>query len=196
MLFRWFRLLFGLATLAVLPGTVFASDSAVVDTDHDSLTDVQEVKYGTNPAAADTDGDGHSDGEEVAHGYDPLVSGDARLPKRIDIDLSEQRLRYSYGEFGEQGNFLISSGIRGRRTPAGAFAVTRKLPKVTYKGKGYYYPNAKWNLEFLPHYYIHGAYWHHNFGRPMSHGCVNVSYKDMPALYEFADVGTTITIHP
>lgn len=62
-------------------------------------------------------------------------------------------------------------------------------------GTTYNYPNTKWNLSFLPHYYIHGAYWHNNFGHPMSHGCVNVSYNDMEQLYNFVDVGTPVTIH-
>jgi lipoprotein-anchoring transpeptidase ErfK/SrfK len=43
-------------------------------------------------------------------------------------------------------------------------------------------------------YYIHGAYWHHNFGHPMSHGCINVAYANMEGLYNWADVGTPITI--
>ena len=36
--------------------------------------------------------------------------------------------------------------------------------------------------------------WHHNFGRPMSHGCVNVSYEDMEKLYNWAEEGTRIII--
>lgn len=158
--------------------------------------DELESRYGTDPLNPDTDGDGYLDGDEIYHGYDPLVAGSARLPKRIDIDLGEQRLRYYYGEFGEQGGFLVSTARRGYRTPTGTFQVTRKLPMHVYRGPGYYYPNAKWNLKFLPGYYIHGAYWHNNFGRPMSHGCVNAPYKDIEKLYEFAEVGTAVTIHP
>ncbi len=46
------------------------------DTDHDGLTDGQEVKtYKTNPLKTDTDGDGLSDGEEVLKYHtDPLKS--------------------------------------------------------------------------------------------------------------------------
>jgi lipoprotein-anchoring transpeptidase ErfK/SrfK len=72
------------------------------------------------------------------------------------------------------------------------------LPKVLYKGKGYYYPNTKWNLFFLQGseggYYIHGAYWHNQFGTPVSHGCINVSYKNMEGLYNWADLGTKVVI--
>lgn len=170
------------------------------DSDHDGLIDVEESHYGTNPQNPDTDGDGYEDGNEVFHGYDPLVLGldgprKGRLPKRIDVDLSEQRLRYYYGEFGEQRNFLISSGIKHLPTPKGTFQVLKKRPVVHYKGPGYDYPNAKWNLQFKTGYYIHGAYWHNSFGTPVSHGCVNVPYSEMEKLYEFADEGTKVTIH-
>lgn len=165
------------------------------DDDHDGLLPVEEISYHIDPANPDTDGDGYKDGDEISHGYNPLVPGDARLLKRIDIDLSEQRLRYFHGEFHEQGSFFISSGLKRMPTPKGIFQVQKKLPVVRYKGPGYDYPNAKWNLRFKPKYYIHGAYWHNNFGRPMSHGCVNVSYADMGKLYAFADEGTAITIH-
>lgn len=72
-----------------------------IDSDKDGLSDELEAKYSTDPENFDTDGDGYSDGEELNHGYDPLTGGNARLPKKIDVDLSKQRLRYSYGEFGE-----------------------------------------------------------------------------------------------
>jgi hypothetical protein len=42
------------------------------DPDNDDLTNVQEMRRGTNPLIADTDGDGWPDGVEVADGKDPL----------------------------------------------------------------------------------------------------------------------------
>lgn len=187
-----------IAVVLFLPGAVggFHADfNQPGDADHDGLLEAEEVSYHTDPANPDTDADGYKDGDEVSHGYDPLMPGEARLAKRIDIDLSEQRLRYFNGEFHEAGSFLISSGLRRMPTPKGSFRVLKKLPVVHYKGPGYDYPNAKWNLRFKPMYYIHGAYWHRNFGHPMSHGCINVSYADMEKLYPFADEGTPIVIH-
>ena len=122
------------------------------------------------------------------------------LNKRIDIDISEQQLRYYEGD-RIIGHILISSARKGYWTPRGTFAVQIKRPAVLYQGfnpdgtRSYYYPNTKWNMQIIPHYYIHGAFWHNNFGVPMSHGCVNVSYKDMEGLYNWADVGTPIFIH-
>lgn len=42
------------------------------DSDHDGLSDVDEVRYGTNPKSADSDLDGFLDGDEVKGGFDPL----------------------------------------------------------------------------------------------------------------------------
>lgn len=165
------------------------------DSDKDGLLDEQESKYGTNWQDSDSDDDGYFDGDEISHGYNPLVGGNARLPKRIEVDLSEQKLKYFYGEYGEQGNFRISSGLKRTPTPVGTFYIEKKKPSVNYSGKGYNYPNTKWNLQFMPRYYIHGAYWHNNFGQPMSHGCVNVDYENMEKLYDFTDEGIEVTIH-
>lgn len=166
-----------------------------IDSDKDGLQDELELKYGTDPQKFDTDQDTYNDGEEISHGYDPLKGNYARLPKRIEVDLSEQSLKYSYGEYGVQGVFLISSGLKNSPTPKGTFAVQYKQFSKLYRGPGYYLPNTKWNLNIVGGYFIHGAYWHNNFGHPMSHGCVNVSYKNMEGLYKFADVGTQVVIH-
>ena len=42
-----------------------------IDTDHDGLTDDQELTFGTSPTNADTDGDGYSDSVELSLGTDP-----------------------------------------------------------------------------------------------------------------------------
>jgi hypothetical protein len=34
---------------------------------------------------------------------------------------------------------------------------------------------------------LHGAYWHNNFGTPMSHGCVNLRNEDAKWLYDWTD---------
>jgi hypothetical protein len=42
-------------------------------------------------------------------------------------------------------------------------------------------------MYFYGAYSIHGAYWHNDFGRPRSHGCVNVPIADAKWLFEWAD---------
>ena len=65
--------------------TSIGTDPLVVDTDHDGLTDYEEVAWDTdattylpgsdlNPLVADTDGDGFKDGMESKAGYNPLLA--------------------------------------------------------------------------------------------------------------------------
>ncbi len=168
-----------------------------VDSDKDGLSDAWEIKLGTDLMNPDTDGDGFKDGDEVATGHDPLSTSTTPIEKHIYVDIKTQQLTYYFGTV-EMASFPISGGIKGMPTPLGEFTVLDKVPVKEYKGPGYDLPNTKWNLHFATGkygYYIHGAYWHHNFGHPMSHGCVNVSYKNMEPLYWFAQVGTKISIH-
>lgn len=117
--------------------------------------------------------------------------------KLIVVTLKDQDLKYFEGT-QLIGEFKISSGLPGTPTPPGSYTVLIKKPVVDYKGPDYDFKNTKWNLMFkkgkVLNFYIHGAYWHHNFGHPMSHGCVNVSYANMEPLYNWADVGTKIVI--
>jgi lipoprotein-anchoring transpeptidase ErfK/SrfK len=187
-----FLLIIGLMTPSALV------HAEIIDTDGDGLSDSDELLYRTDANNPDTDGDSYGDGIEVQHDYDPNENSDTILQRHIEISLADQSLTYFVGHY-EMKTIKISSGVRRTPTPKGSFAVLEKLPTVNYKGVGYNYPNTKWNLKFKysskGNYYIHGAYWHKNFGRPMSHGCINVSYADMEALYNWAKVGTVININ-
>lgn len=59
-------------------GVVPDKQKVNVDTDHDGLSDAEELRLGTDPNVADTDGDGFLDGDEIKAGFDPLKysSGD------------------------------------------------------------------------------------------------------------------------
>lgn len=170
----------------------------IVDSDSDGAPDSWEVKLGLNLKNPDTDGDGFVDGDEINAGYDPLGTSLEKIKKLITVDLKTQTLKYYFNDV-ELESFLISSGVWSMPTPTGDFTVIEKVPVKHYGGAGYdfYYPNTLWNLHFTTRtlrYYIHGAYWHNNFGKRMSHGCVNVSYLHMSRLYEFAEEGTPIEI--
>ena len=41
---------------------------------------------------------------------------------------------------------------------------------------------------------LHGTYWHSNFGTPMSHGCVNLPLDVAAWMYEWAPVGTAVSV--
>ncbi|HYF04886.1 MAG TPA: L,D-transpeptidase family protein [Patescibacteria group bacterium] len=120
--------------------------------------------------------------------------------RHISVNLKGQQLVYGWGNY-TAGVFKVSTGLKATPTPSGNFQVQKKLPLVNYIGPDYRYLNVKWNLLFYREkpgmlgFYIHGAYWHNRFGRTNSHGCINVSYKDMPKLYEWAETGDRIAIN-
>jgi lipoprotein-anchoring transpeptidase ErfK/SrfK len=96
----------------------------------------------------------------------------------------------------ELGSVPVSTGLLRTPTPRGEFSILRKVPVKHYIGEDFNLPNTKWNLEFKRSYYLHGAYWHNQFGiRPMSHGCVNIAYKDVEELYKFLDVGDKVKVY-
>lgn len=110
--------------------------------------------------------------------------------KWIDVSLSEQKLR------AWEGNklvmeFPISSGLWSP-TPTGTFSIWYKTRFQRMKGGskdlGTFYdlPNVPSNMFFYQGYAIHGAYWHNNFGHPMSHGCVNSPLANVAQLFEWS----------
>lgn len=167
-----------------------------VDSDSDYLNDKWELILGTGLMNPDSDGDLYLDGTEVAASYNPLSRDLNQLEKLIKVDITKQTLSYYFGD-KLFDSFLISSGVSGMNTPEGEFTILDKVPVKHYGGVGFDYPNTKWNLHFTTQkyrYYIHGAYWHNNFGHPMSHGCVNVAYENMEPLYFWAQHGTKVII--
>jgi len=171
------------------------SFAAVIDTDKDGLSDKIEEGLGTDMNNSDTDGDGYVDGVEVASGFNPLVGNrDRNIERHVVIDLSKQQMRYFMNGI-EIGKVAVSTGVPGLDTPRGEFKIIRKVPKIDYIGINYSYKNTRWNLEFKKSFYLHGAYWHNQFGKkPMSHGCVNIAYKDAEKIYKFLDVGDVVRV--
>lgn len=133
--------------------------------------------------------------EEIVTAPGKIAFETARYPyhKYIEITLSKQALKYF--ENGRKiDEYLISSGRTGP-TPTGTFKIQRKALATLMAGPGYYLPGVPYVMGFLGPYTIHGTYWHHNFGHPMSHGCVNMYTPEAKILYEWADVGTPVVIH-
>ena len=64
-------------------------------------------------------------------------------------------------------------------------------------GADYYnLPGVPWVMYFAGANAIHGTYWHHNFGTPMSHGCINLTIDDAKWFYDWAEIGTPVILHP
>jgi hypothetical protein len=139
---------------------------------------------------------------QIAALSSPSVISSESAGKYIKVDISEQRL-YAYENGIEVKSFLVSTATRGHVTPIGKTKILAKIPVMDYVwnyGPGnpnnYNIPNVKWNMRIFPHIYIHSAYWHNNFGHPMSHGCVNTSVPDAEWIYNWATVGTAVETTP
>lgn len=110
--------------------------------------------------------------------------------KWIEVDLAKQQLTAWNGDEIYM-QYPISSGLFFP-TPTGTFSIYWKVRYIRMKGgdpeKGDFYdlPNVPDTMFFYQGYGIHGAYWHHNFGHPMSHGCVNEPLDKARELFEWA----------
>lgn len=112
----------------------------------------------------------------------------------IEVILSSQRTVAWQGSTPVR-SMVVSTGISRYPTPPGRFHIYAKYPSVAMSGPGYYLPGVPHTMFFYRGYAIHGTYWHSNFGRPMSHGCINLTRADAAWLYSWASVGTPVVIH-
>jgi hypothetical protein len=112
----------------------------------------------------------------------------------IDVDLGDQMLT-AYEGSDPVMRFLVSTGTASHPTVTGQFRIWVKLESTRMKGPGYDLKDVPYTMYFYEGYGLHGAYWHNNFGTPMSHGCVNLSPSDSAWLFNFASVGTLVNIH-
>ena len=123
----------------------------------------------------------------------PAPTG-GRSGRWIDIDLSAQRLTAYEGNTPVRST-PVSTGLSRTPTPTGQYRVYVKYASTLMSGPGYYLPNVPYTMFFYRGYSIHGTYWHSNFGRPMSHGCVNLPTSEAQWLYNWASVGTQVNVH-
>ncbi len=94
--------------------------------------------------------------------------------KRIEISLADQLL---VALEGEEPVFTtrISGGTGGdRATPRGDHRIVFKAPSRHMTGEDFNLPGVSFPSYFWGAVAIHGTYWHNDYGRPRSHGCVNV----------------------
>jgi hypothetical protein len=108
--------------------------------------------------------------------------------KRIEINLERQTFQCFEGDamvldtLCSTGIFLrTENGKRVYGTPAGEWVINRKRPSRHMAGDDlaatdfFDLPGVPWVSYF--HWWgvsIHGTYWHSDFGRPRSHGCINL----------------------
>lgn len=112
----------------------------------------------------------------------------------IDIDI-EQQVLVAYE--GRQPIFatLVSTGRNSKQseTPIGVFEIWAKLEysdmddiERTDVDKNYSIQDVPWVQFFKGSYGFHAAFWHNDFGRRRSHGCINLSPADARYLFQFS----------
>jgi hypothetical protein len=110
--------------------------------------------------------------------------------KWIEVNLREQTLIAYEGSQMVYAT-LVSSGLPRWPTVTGLFRIWIKITNGKMsggsldKGDYYYLADVPWTMYFKRDYGLHGAYWHDDFGRPRSHGCVNLSPLDANWLFEW-----------
>jgi len=55
------------------------------------------------------------------------------------------------------------------------------------KGKDWFVDEVPWVQYYKGNYALHGAWWHNDFGRPKSHGCINLAPADARHLFQWMD---------
>ncbi len=147
---------------------------------------------------------------------------DAPGKRWIEINIPEQRL-YAYQGSTLVASTLISTGLTPNETEVGTFHVRYKLEKQDMIGttdetgavvalgedaakdaqSGAVQNQDAYVVKDVPNVMyinqeaeaLHGAYWHNNFGNPMSHGCVNLPLDFAQFLYAWAPLGTMVWVH-
>ncbi|HQY92540.1 LysM peptidoglycan-binding domain-containing protein [Caldilinea sp.] len=123
-----------------------------------------------------------------------LVAAPADGQRWVEVDLTNQTLTAWQGDVPVMFT-AISSGRANTPTVTGRFTIGNKYKAQRMTGPGYDLPNVPWVMYFHQGYAIHGAYWHNNFGAPMSHGCVNMRSNEAEMLYNWAAAGTEVYVH-
>ncbi|MDR0398066.1 MAG: L,D-transpeptidase [Candidatus Nomurabacteria bacterium] len=150
----------------------------------------EAVRSGTNMSK-------ELDVEETGYSRVTIKAGEGE--HWVEVNLSAQTATAWTGSTAI-ASWRISSGTAATPTLPGEFKVWHKRRVQTMKGViggvPYNVPNVEWISYFdADGRAFHATYWHNNFGTPMSHGCINMTYEAAEFIYNFAPIGTRVMIH-
>ncbi|MDJ0690777.1 MAG: L,D-transpeptidase [Xenococcaceae cyanobacterium MO_188.B32] len=112
----------------------------------------------------------------------------------IEIDLSDQHL-FVWENKNQIFTAVISTGKATTPTHPGIYTIQRKYPQDRMRGADYDIADVPNVLYFDRGYALHGAYWHNSFGKPVSHGCINLPVNNAQWLFDWTKIGTPVIIH-
>lgn len=150
----------------------------------------------------------------VDNGY--LAAASVRLPRPptrsfsgrwIDADLQEPAMLTAYEGNRVVLNTLTIKGTVANQTPTGTFSIQRRVQDETMDsgtigidphGPGGYHLEHVLNTQYFTNdgASIHYNYWSSNFGYSGSHGCLGVDLDVSQFIWNWADIGTPVVIHP
>ena len=159
-----------------------------------------------------------------------VVAKSSKLPKHakdgvkwVDVSIQRQTLilyegrEPVYATMVSTGKDGLGDPKKSHSTPRGTFRVRDKHITATMDsqvlGEEFELNDVPWVQYFKSGYALHAAYWHTEYGRPRSHGCINLSPLDayrifhwteptVPAKWhgvsaqEVTGAGTIIHVHP
>jgi Uncharacterized protein conserved in bacteria len=164
-------------------GQTITNTTELVDALHDAVTNKKKLNKNVKL-------------KKTKHSTDTLY---AKGESWLDVNLSKQTAALYSGDT-KLITYSISSGTSITPTLPGTFRVWHKMRIQTMQGaingEAYIVPDVEWISYFdSDGRAFHATYWHNNFGVPMSHGCINMTYEAAEALYQFAPIGTRVEVH-
>ena len=124
----------------------------------------------------------------------PLSPGIPEDEKRIEVKLAKQLvLAYENNRLVFAARAATGNKNRSRRweTPVGQFITyykrpTRHMAAGDIASSGFDLPGVPWVLYITKSgISFHGTYWHNDYGRPRSHGCINLTPQASKWLYRW-----------
>lgn len=191
---KLYLLLLGLSALSCYLGTILFIKEIILSFDKNIPTLISEINEEKGAVLGQT----HQNTAGIKDQAENFLKEFISDKKRIYIDLTKQEL-YAYDSDKLIHKFTISSGIKNK-TPTGTFRIWIKLAQKDMSGGSteentlYDYKNVPYAMFFYNEkvarsegFGIHGAYWHNNFGQPMSIGCINMKPEDAKKIYYWVD---------
>jgi len=130
--------------------------------------------------------------------YKPTPPEGVSNGRWVEINLTEQTVSV-YDNHQLVFAALAATGLKTMATRPGLYHVTKKVPAEHMTGafeadrSDFYYLEAvPWTVYFDEARAIHGVYWRTSYGRPASHGCVNLTIADARWLFDWVKEGDAV----
>lgn len=198
-----------------VPGRIVSNAWLYLYPTPDEGAQTAQLGHNTPIHIVDTvDGDDGETWYRTAEG-DYLPTASVRLPRPaprtfsgrwIDTDLQEPVMLTAYEDDRPVLTTLAIKGAGRWATPTGVFSIQRRVANETMSSDtigiprtapgGYHLTNVLYTQYFLGSgESLHYNYWSSNFGYAGSHGCLGLTLADSEFLWNWASIGTPVSIH-